>query len=224
MIKKITFLSVDVDYAFEFAKSLEQFKTNEKLGFRTAGSVAEIETGEHIGEEMKKIGLVEVTKDEFKVDTWEFEKADLTFTDTNGEEHLAVLGAYQVNFDTEGVKELEVVYAGKGTAADLEGLDIEGKLVLVDINQREEWWVNYPAYQAHVKGAAAVITVQEAGYGEVDPDALNAQDICGPDDAPAFSMSQTDANGIKRSTSSKWKFANGEVRCEIDCENGWKNV
>lgn len=195
---KENYLSVvDVEYAFEFAKSLEQFKTNEKLGFRTAGSAAEIETGEHIGEEMKKIGLVEVTKDEFKVDTWEFEKADLTFTATNGEEHLAVLGAYQVNFDTEGVKELEVVYAGKGTAADLEGLDIEGKLVLVDINQREEWWVNYPAYQAHVKGAAAVITVQEAGYGEVDPDALNAQDICGPDDAPAFSMSQTDATGLK---------------------------
>ena len=159
--------------------------------------LAEIQTGEHIGEEMKRIGLVEVTKDEFTVDTWEFEKADLTFTDANGEEHLAVLGAYQVNFDTEGVKELEVIYAGKGTAADLEGLDIEGKLLLVDINQREEWWVNYPAYQAHVKGAAGVIAVQEAGYGEVDPDALNAQDICGPDDAPAFSMSQTDANQLK---------------------------
>lgn len=41
--------SVDVEYAFEFAKSLEQFKTNEKLGFRTAGSVAEIQTGEHMG-------------------------------------------------------------------------------------------------------------------------------------------------------------------------------
>ncbi|MHA6261410.1 M28 family peptidase [Sporosarcina sp. CAU 1771] len=196
--EKENYLSVvDVEYAFEFAKSLEQFKTNEKLGFRTAGSVAEIETGEHIGEEMERIGLVEVTKDEFTVDTWEFEKADLTFTDANGNEHLAVLGAYQVNFDTEGVKELEVIYAGKGTAADLEGLDIEGKLVLVDINQREEWWVNYPAYQAHVKGAAGIITVQEAGYSEVDPDALNAQDICGPDDAPAFSMSQTDANVLK---------------------------
>ncbi|WP_432354461.1 M28 family peptidase [Sporosarcina sp. A2] len=190
--------AVDVEYAFDFAKGLEKYKTNEKLGYRTAGSEAERKTGEMIGEEMKKIGLAEVTKDAFKVDSWEFEKADLTFTDMNGNEHLAVLGGYQVNFDTKGVKELEVVYAGKGTAADLEGLDIEGKLVLIDINQREEWWINYPAYQAHVKGAAAVIAVQEAGYAEVDSDALNAQDICGPDDAPAFSMSQTDAGSLKK--------------------------
>ncbi|MFF2754727.1 M28 family peptidase [Psychrobacillus sp. NPDC058041] len=190
--------AVDVDYAYNFTKSLEEFKSNEKLGYRTAGSQAELKTGEKIGNEMKKIGLSEVTKDEFKVDTWEFEKADLTFTDENGKEHLAVLGGYQVNFDTIGVKELDLVYAGKGTAEDLAGLDVKGKLVLIDINQREEWWINYPAYQAHLKGAAAVIAVQEAGYAEVDPDALNAQDICGPDDAPAFSMSQTDANSLKK--------------------------
>ncbi|WP_199203760.1 M28 family peptidase [Sporosarcina sp. P16b] len=189
---------VDVEYAFEFAKGMEEYKTNEKLGYRTAGSEAERKTGEKIGEEMKKIGLTEVTKDAFMVDSWEFEKADLSFTDTAGKEYLAVLGGYQANFDTNGVQELEVIYAGKGTAADLEGLDIKGKLVLIDINQREEWWINYPAYQAHVKGAAAVIAVQEAGYGEVDPDALNAQDICGPDDAPAFSMSQTDAAELKK--------------------------
>ena len=190
--------AVDVDYAYNFTKSLEEFKSNEKLGYRTAGSQAELKTGEKIGNEMKKIGLTEVTKDEFKVDTWEFEKADLTFTDETGKEHLAVLGGYQVNFDTNGVKELDVVYAGKATADDLARLDVKGKLVLIDINQREEWWINYPAYQAHLKGAAAVIAVQEAGYAEVDPDALNAQDICGPDDAPAFSMSQTDANSLKK--------------------------
>ena len=194
--------AVDVDYAFEFTKSLEEFKTNEKLGYRTAGSVAELKTGEKIAEEMKEIGLTEVTKDEFTLDTWEFEKADLTFVDENGEEHLAVLGAYQVNFDTNGVKELEIVYGGKGTANDLANLDVEGKLVLIDINQREEWWINYPAYQAHLKGAAAVIAVQEAGYAETDEDALNAQDICGPDDAPAFSMSQTDANQLKKALES----------------------
>src|SRR3954454_15341733 len=68
--------AVDVDYAFDFTKSLEEFKTNEKLGYRTAGSEAELKTGEKIAEEMKKIGLTEVTKDEFSVDTWEFEKAD----------------------------------------------------------------------------------------------------------------------------------------------------
>ena len=208
--------AVDVDYAFEFTKSLEEFKSNEKLGYRTAGSDAELKTGVKIAEEMKKIGLTEVTKDEFKVDTWEFEKADLTFTDANGKEHLAVLGGYQVNFDTNGVKELEIVYAGKGTADDLAELDIKGKLVLIDINQREEWWINYPAYQAHLKGAAAVIAVQESGYGEIDPDALNAQDICGPDDAPAFSMSQTDATNLKKALEAS---ENGTMTVNFDAKS-----
>lgn len=208
--------AVDVDYAFGFTKSLEEFKTNEKLGYRTAGSEAELKTGEKIADEMKKIGLTEVTKDEFTLDTWEFEKADLTFVDENGKEHLAVLGAYQVNFDTNGVKDLEIVYGGKGTADDLANLDVEGKLVLVDINQREEWWINYPAYQAHLKGAAAVIAVQEAGYAEADEDALNAQDFCGPDDAPAFSMSQTDANQLKKALESS---ENGTMTVKFDAKS-----
>ncbi len=208
--------SVDVNYAYEFTKSLEKFKTNEKLGYRTAGSVAELKTGEKIGQEMEKIGLTEVTKDEFSLDTWTFEKADLTFTDENGKEHLAVLGGYQVNFNTNGMKEYDIVYGGKATAEDLEGLDIEGKLVLIDINQREEWWINYPAYQAHVKGAAGVIAVQEAGYGEASPDALNAQDICGPDDAPAFSMSQTDGNNLKKALEAS---ETGSIKVKFDAKS-----
>lgn len=199
-VAKSDYLSkVDVDYAYNFTKSLEEYKTNEKLGYRTAGSEAEILTGNKIFEEMKKIGLTEVTRDEITVDTWEFEKADLTFTDENGQEHLAVLGGYQTNFDTKGVKEFEVIYAGKATKNDLAELDIKDKLVLIDINQREEWWINYPAYQAYLKGAAAVIAVQEGGYSEVDPTALNSQDIIGPDYAPAFSMSQADADILKKS-------------------------
>ncbi|GGA41866.1 M28 family peptidase [Psychrobacillus lasiicapitis] len=208
--------AVDLDYAYNFTKSLEEFKTNEKLGYRTAGSEAELKTGEKIGEEMKKIGLTEVTKDEFTLDTWTFEKADLTFTDADGKEYLAVLGGYQTNFDTDGEKEFDIIYAGKGTEADLESLDVEGKLVLIDINQREEWWINYPAYQAHLKGAAAVIAVQEAGYAEVDPDALNAQDIIGPADAPAFSMSQTDANSLKEALKAQ---ENGTMTVKFDAKS-----
>ena len=89
---------VDVDYAYDFTKSLEEFKTNEKLGYRTAGSQAEIQTGNKIFEEMKEIGLTEVTRDEITVDTWEFSKADLTFKDENGQEHLAVLGSLSNQF------------------------------------------------------------------------------------------------------------------------------
>lgn len=69
---------------------------------------------------------------------------------------------------------------------------MKGKLVLIEINQREEWWINYPVYQAHLKGAAALIAVQSRGYAQIDDTALNAQDIAGPSCAPAFSMSRAD--------------------------------
>ncbi|MFJ7936242.1 M28 family peptidase [Sporosarcina sp. NPDC096371] len=207
---------VDVDYAYNFTKSLEEFKTNEKLGYRTAGSQAEILTGNNIFNEMKKIGLSEVTRDEITVDTWEFEKADLTFTDENGQEHLAVLASYQTNFDTKDVKEFEVIYAGKATKNDLAELDVKDKLVLIDNNQREDWWINYPAYQAYLKGAAAVIAVQQGGYAEVDPTALNTQDIIGPDYAPAFSMSQADAEILKKSITAS---GNATMKVHFDAKS-----
>ncbi len=50
---------------------------------------------------------------------------------------------------------------GKGTADEYKDIDVKGKLVLIEINQREEWWINYPVYQAHLKGAAALIAVTE---------------------------------------------------------------
>lgn len=188
---------VDTDYSFQLAKRLETYKSNEVWGYRTAGSKAELLTGDLLVEEMKAIGLEDVIKDAITVDTWEFEKAKLIYKDSKGYEHVFHLGGYATEFDTQGEKEFELVYAGKGTAADYENLDVEGKLVLLDINQRDEWWINYPAYQAHLKGAAAVLVAQEAGYSEVGQDALNTQDICGPEDAPAFSISNTQANILK---------------------------
>lgn len=187
---------VDTAYSFALAQKLTTFKSNEKLGFRPAGSKAELAAGEMLYEEFNKIGLKNVTKDEITVDAWEFEKADLTYIDQNNEEHELVLGAYQTNFVTNGPETFELVYAGKGTKDDLANIDVKDKLVLIDINQREEWWINYPAYQAKLKGAKAVIAAQKGGYGEFDPTALNAQDMCGPDDTPAFSISRKDADAI----------------------------
>ena len=188
---------LEIEYSYQLAKRMEVEKTNPVLGYRTAGSKAEITTGDMLYEEMKRIGLSDVTKDEFRLDSWEFEKAVLRFQDKDGQEYCCQLGAYQTNFVTDGFQEYEIVYVNKGTAADYEGLDVEGKLVLVEINQRDEWWINYPAYQAYLKGAAGLIAVQEHGYGEKYDTSLNAQDIAGPEYAAAFSMSQADAKKLK---------------------------
>ncbi len=190
---------IDVEASYKLAKKMEVYRTNPVLGYRTAGSSAEFDTGEMLAQEMEAIGLSDVHKDKIKVDSWEFERAVMTFRDSAGRVHTFQLGAYQTDFHTHGPKEFDLIYLGRGTAESYQGTDVTGKLVLIDINQRDEWWINFPVYQAHLKGAAALIAVQDQGYGEIHDTALNAQDIAGPLDAPAFSMSQADAAVIRSS-------------------------
>lgn len=202
---------VDTGYSYDLALRLEDIRSNETLGYRTAGSQAELDTGDMLKAQMEAIGLQNVTKDAFTLDTWTFEKAELTFTDSTGNPYTAQLGGYQAEFVTDGAESFTIIDGGQGTEADLCELDVAGKLVLIDINQRENWWINYPAYEAHLRGAAAVIAVQDGGYAEISDDALNAQDICGPADAPAFSMSRTDANALKQAMDE-----NNEITVTLD--------
>ena len=205
--------NLDIDYSYRLAKRMEQFRTNTVLGYRPAGSRAEFETGEMLKQEMEAIGLSDVRKDAVKVDGWEFKKAVLSYSGEDGTRHEIQLGAYQTTFVTDGPKEFSLMYLGKGTAADYEGKDVTGKLVLVDINQRDEWWINYPVYQAHLKGAAALIAVQSGGYGEIDDEALNAQDIAGPENAPAFSISRKEPNSPLARRSSPKKLLTVTALC-----------
>lgn len=213
-IKQAYLQAVDTDYSYCLAKKMETFKTNPVLGFRTAGSQAEIETGKMLAEEMRAIGLQDVHMDRLTLDSWEFKRAVLRFEDRDGVSREIELGAYQTDFVTGGFQTFSLVDLGKGTAEDYEGRDVAGKLVMADINQREEWWINFPVYQAHIKGAAALIAVQENGYGEIDDTTLNAQDIAGPADAPAFSMSRRDAGLLRELLAEK-----GELTVELDADS-----
>lgn len=193
--------SADVNYSYRLAKELETIRSNPVLGYRSAGSEAEHEAGELIFERMKEAGFANVRKDKIDVDSWEFKRAVIKAGACGAERELQ-LGAYQTNFVTEGYESVQIVDAGKGTLEDYEelehlGISVEGKLVMAEINQREEWWINFPVYQAKLKGAKGFIAVQAGGYGEVAENALNAQDIAGPSDAPAFSISRADAQFLR---------------------------
>ena len=201
---------VDTEYGYSLALKMETYKSNEALGYRTAGSKAEFETGEMLKKEMESIGLTNVVKDEFTLDGWEFEKAQLKYVEEDGSEKLIELGGYQMNFVTDGFEEFTLIDAGEGTMADLENLDVKGKVILININQRENWWVNYPAYEAYLAGAEAVLCAQDGGYAEVSDDALNAQDICGPDYTKILSISMNDANRLRA------LMNDGEIEISLD--------
>lgn len=206
--------SLDIEASYNLAKQMESYRTNPVLGYRPAGSKAEFETGEMLKSYMKDLGLSNVRKDKIQVDGWEFEKAILTYTDAAGERQEVQLGAYQTDFVTEGAETFQVVYVGKGGEKDYADKDVTGKIVLAEINQRDEWWINFPVYQAHEKGAKALIAVQIGGYGQVDENALNAQDIAGPPEAAAFSMSFEDSEKLKACLDEK-----GEITVTLDASS-----
>ena len=206
--------SLDIEASYNLAKQMESYRTNPVLGYRPAGSKAEFETGEMLKSYMEDLGLSNVRKDEIKVDGWEFEKAVLAYRDAAGEKQEVQLGAYQTDFVTEGKETFQVVYVGKGGEKDYADKDVAGKIVLAEINQRDEWWINFPVYQAHEKGAKALIAVQVGGYGQVDAKALNAQDIAGPPEAAAFSMSFEDSEKLKACLDEK-----GEITVILDASS-----
>lgn len=206
--------SLDIEASYNLAKQMEAYRTNPVLGYRPAGSKAEFETGEMLKSYMEDLGLSNVRKDEIKVDGWEFEKAVLAYADAAGERREVQLGAYQTDFVTEGAETFQVVYVGKGGEKDYADKDVTGKIVLAEINQRDEWWINFPVYQAHEKGAKALIAVQIGGYGQVDEKALNAQDIAGPPEAAAFSMSFEDSEKLKACLDEK-----GEITVTLDASS-----
>ena len=206
--------SLDIEASYSLAKQMEAYRTNPVLGYRPAGSKAEFETGEMLKSYMEDLGLSNVRKDEIKVDGWEFEKAVLAYADAAGERQEVQLGAYQTDFVTEGAETFQVVYVGKGGEKDYADKDVTGKIVLAEINQRDEWWINFPVYQANEKGAKALIAVQIGGYGQVDEKALNAQDIAGPPEAAAFSMSFEDSEKLKACLDEK-----GEITVTLDASS-----
>ena len=206
--------SLDIEASYNLAKQMEAYRTNPVLGYRPAGSKAEFESGEMLKSYMEDLGLSNVRKDEIKVDGWEFEKAVLAYADAAGERQEVQLGAYQTDFVTKGAETFQVVYVGKGGEKDYADKDVTGKIVLAEINQRDEWWINFPVYQAHEKGAKALIAVQIGGYGQVDEKALNAQDIAGPPEAAAFSMSFEDSEKLKACLDEK-----GEITVTLDASS-----
>lgn len=188
--------SITSDYPLSVMESLSAFGANPDLGFRTSGSVAELAASEYLYNEMQDMGLQNVASENVTVDSWEFTKAELRYGDDSGGWQTIVMASYATNYDCDD-EEMALVYAGKGTDKDYEGLDVAGKLVLIDIDQEADWRICWPAYQAKVKGAQAVIAVNTGEYFQYNDDALGISNICGPDDAPAFAVSLRDGNTLK---------------------------
>lgn len=192
------FTAMDTDYAYNLGVELAENPLYESssLGTRTAGSDAEHATATFLASEMKKIGLSDVEKVGVKVDKWQFNDATLTI---DGTDKVIKPHSYATAATPAKGINAEIVYLGKGTMWDYtEDINVKGKIVLVDIDQRADWWITYPMMEAKYQGAAAIMAANISGFAEIDKSALNSQDICGPIGIPTVSISQNDSDYIKQ--------------------------
>ena len=220
--------AIDMDFAKEVMMSVSEFGDDPVMGMRSAGSPAEKQTMEYLKGVMEDIGLQNITVDDITVDGWVFNGANITFKNADGEEQKIDLGGYQTTLQADN-EEIELVYVNEGTEADYEGLDVKGKLVLLDVDQNENWWINYPAYQAKVKGARAVIAMSV--YTEEGNDRVGVQDVCGPADAPALAISEDGCKALQDAIKASGKDsitvtlnADSKVTEDVTSHNLWGEI
>lgn len=205
------FLSAaSADYAYDVALELSTNPDffNSELGGRNAGSDAEHATADYLAGLMEEIGLTDVEKAAADCDRWQFNGASLT---VDGEAYT-VYSYATASTPAEGLT-AEIVYVGDGTMWDYEGLDVTGKIVLIDIDQRNNWWITYPMLEAQYQGAAAILAANVGGFAQVADDALNCQDICGPTAIPTLSIGLADSQAIQA------KLADGPVTATLVVDN-----
>lgn len=203
--------AVSPDFAYDIAYELTTnplYWSTEDLGGRNAGSEAEHNAADYLSGVMKEIGLADVELQGAQCDLWSNNGSTFTI----GDQHYTVYSYATASTPKEGIT-AEVVYLGDGTMWDYEHTDVEGKIVLIDIDQRANWWVNYPMKEAELHGAAAILSANVGGFAQISDDALNVQDICGDTGIPCVSISLRDSKAIRA------KMQEGPVVATLTVDN-----
>jgi Iap family predicted aminopeptidase len=142
------------------------------LGFRAAGTPADDAQARYIADVMKRIGLSNVHLEGVPVDEWNFKGASVAVESGLPLVKSTVYAASSfggvAGTPAAGIGG-SIVYVHGGSAAEFDAAgDVSGKIVLVDF-ESPMWWMSYPAMEAGVRGAAAVILTHSddpdmAGY------------------------------------------------------------
>jgi Iap family predicted aminopeptidase len=152
------------------------------LGFRAAGTPADDAQARYIADVMQRIGLTSVHLEGVPVDEWNFKGASVHASGlgyANPVTYTASSFGGVVGTGAAGVTAPVVSVAGGSAAEFAAAGDVSGKIVLVDF-ESPMWWMSYPAMEAGLRGAKAVILTHSddpdmAGYYDI-PTALGCFD------------------------------------------------
>jgi Iap family predicted aminopeptidase len=185
--------AIDVDYMRRVIERLAATGSS-PLGFRLAGTPEEVALSGWIAEQMEAIGLVDVALEPVPVDAWRFRGAYVEAPDRAIE--CASFGG-AVPTPAGGVAG-DVVFIGRGTRDEIDGLDLRGKVVIIDWRGTDLLWPSMPAAEAARAGAvAALVTSLPGGYFYQREGALGAFDTYGlPDAIPMLTLRKEDAQEL----------------------------
>jgi hypothetical protein len=188
--------AIDSAYLRHVTETVAGFGDNAD-GWRPGGSPADLQAVDWIAEEMRVLGLTKVAKLPVPIDRWVFHGASVAVA--GGPTHRASSWGGVPGTTAAGIT-AEVVDVGLGFAADYAGLDVTGKVVLVDW-AFGDFWVNRHGHQATIEGALAVIfytgtTADGAFYNKRDDSLMSFDGTYDDDWVPFVFVTRNAANDL----------------------------
>ncbi len=151
---------LDWKHVMNIISKITSFRDN-ALGFRLAGGDAEHKLAKFIYSEFKRIGVDEVELHEVPVDKWIFKKSWVSIEAPA----KGIIEATAYAGHKPGVVEGEFIYVGRGTIEDYRNRDVNGKIVLIEIDSSLYNSTILPIYEAHIRGAKGVIVTHHKSSG-----------------------------------------------------------
>lgn len=190
---------LDVDYLRQVTETLTGFGDT-AAGWRPGGSPANLEAVEWIANEMRAVGMTQVAKLPVPIDLWVFHGASVA---VSGGATYDASSWGGVPGTAPGGITAEVLDLGLGQAADYEGIDATGKIVLVNWAYGD-YWVNRHGHQATLEGALAVIfytgtTAGGAFYNARDDGLLSFDGTYDDNWVPFVFVTRNAANDLRAS-------------------------
>ena len=170
--------------------------SNRQLGMYYAGTTGDNARARYIAKVARSIGLVNVHLEPVPIDVFQFKSAGVQV----GDRHMNASTFAGISPTPSKGLTAPIVYAHEGTAQDFAalataGVDVRGKLVIIDADPNN-WWMNDPQAEATYRGAVGVIFTYgptTAPYWTWAPDLLASFDSNSDlADVPAVYVAQQD--------------------------------
>ncbi len=187
---------IDTDYLRWVTRKVTQFGDTEQ-GWRPGGSPANLQAADWIERQMRHLGMSNVGQLPVPIDRWVFNGASVTVD--GGPTFEASSWGGVPGTRARGIS-AEVIDVGLGQAADYEGIDVRGKIVLVNWAFGDHW-VNRHGHQATLEGALAIIfytgrTADGAFYNKRDDGLLSFDGTYNDDWVPFVFVTRNAANDL----------------------------